>query len=662
MLEAAVKKSPEDGGARLALADARFASGDRGALNKELIDAIHAGADTQPLREAIELLDGIHELTAYRLDGKQIIKDYEASGRDLPGIAARVLDYSAIWIHPDGSARMLEHEILCIQSSEGIQQQAEQRPHGLVLKLHTIKKDGTVLEPEVVEGKPTVTMPHLEVGDYIETETVTSLRGDGLGGRRFEGPHWLFREEKIPYFRSEFVVVSPKNRPLVVEVGGRVPPAEVKEEGALVVRRWRVDKSPALPEEPWSAPIQEFIPSVRIGWGITLADQIAQLVDAASDETPRDPRILRIAEGIAANDLDTADARLGRAPASLPKSADERARRVYRWVLANVESGRDPDPRRTITGKTGNRVEAFLHLCRLLGVEASIGVVKDRLAPPPLGPMSEVEEFNDLAVRVVTEHGPKWMTLREKFAPYGYLPSSLRGQPAIVLVAGAPRETTPAGGPEDGVTNDGSVDLHADGSATIDLEQRYGGKFGIALREALQHLPEASLKKTIEGELLRQTFPGARLLDFDVKNGPDLDEPLTLKMKLELSRFAARRGDELAIDPPFPIHVARLAQATTRETPLYLGENIATTAKVRLAVKLPAKTTLEGAPENETAQMGFFAARAADRAADGTLTLDRFLDIPAGRVQPDDYPKFVDFARRADAALHREVVLKIAAP
>jgi hypothetical protein len=29
-------------------------------------------------------------------------------------------------------------------------------------------------------------------------------------------------------------------------------------------------------------------------------------------------------------------------------------------------------------------------------------------------------------------------------------------------------------------------------------------------------------------------------------------------------------------------------------------------------------------------------------------------------VKPEDYPKFVDFARRADAAVHREVALRMA--
>jgi predicted Zn-dependent protease len=161
-LEEALKKKPEDASTRLSLADARFAAGDKGALRQALVDAIQTGSDDGRLREAIELLEGTSELSPFRRDGRAIIREFEASGQTMPGTAARVLDYSALWVHQDGSSRMLEHQIIAIQSREAIQQHAEQRvPRGLVLKLRTVKRDGRTLEPEFVQGKPTVTMPHL---------------------------------------------------------------------------------------------------------------------------------------------------------------------------------------------------------------------------------------------------------------------------------------------------------------------------------------------------------------------------------------------------------------------------------------------------------------------------------------------------------------------
>ncbi|WP_437525641.1 hypothetical protein WME79_39165 [Sorangium sp. So ce726] len=682
-LERALAKSPDDADARLALADARFARGERDALQKALIEAIRTGADTSGLRDAIELLDGTTELSPYRLDSKKVIAEHEASGEVMPGTAARVLDYAAMWVHEDGSARMLQHEIIRIQSREAIQEHAEQRmPEGLVLKLRTIKRDGSIHEPEFIEDKPTVTMPHLEVGDYIEVENLFVLRGDGQGGLTFQGPRWFFREEKVPYWRSEFIVVSPKSRPLDVEASGPVPAPEIVESGALVTRRYRVDKSPALPEEPASAPISEFLPNIRIGWGIRLDSTIARMVDAAADETPRDPRLVRIARAIARTPRtplaprspDAGGGEQGKAAGAAQDargegggaapSKDEQARRIYRWVLANVEPGREDDGRRVVIGKSGNRTEAFLYLCRLVGIDAGYGVVSDRLTAPPRGPMSEAETFNALAVRLDTGDKPgagavRWMFVRDKFAPYGYLPSSLRGQPAIVLKPGTPREVTPSSGAHDGVVTEGVAEVARDGSASLAIEQRYEGKLAIALRSALESLPDAQLRDAVESRLLPQMVPGARLQEIEIKELSEIDRPLTLKMKIAAASFARAQGGELVITPPFGVRVASLASLPVRETPLYLSEQIATRSEVRLRVKLPAGARVVTKLAPSTADDEGRAVRVNDRVDGGALVLDRFLELPAGRVQPDAYTKFQQFARAADSALDRDIVVQL---
>jgi len=682
-LERELAKNPENAGARLALADARFATGDAQAIRKALVDSIQTGADPSALRDAAELLDGMTELTPYRIDGKKVIAEYQASGVTMPGTAARVLDYAALWVHSDGSARMLEHEVICVQSREAIQELAEQRIRGLALKVRTVKRDGRVLEPEIVPGKPTVTMPHLEVGDYIETEMILNLRSDGRGGRTFEGPRWLFREEKVPYWRSEFVVVSPRSRPLDIESGGPVPAPVVSESGALMVRRWRVDKSPALPEEPGSAPIAEFLPNVRIGWGINLKDTIARLVDATADETPRDPRLAKRALEIAGDpgnpeEDKPADKKKdgkdgaksvevkGDAKVSPPDakvSSEEKARRVYRWVVTNVEPARENDPRRTIIGKSGNRTEAFLYLCRLLGIDASLGLVRDRLAPPPTGPMSEAETFGSLGVRIATDAGVRWLVVRDKFAPFGYLPSGMRGQPAVVLRTGAPRETTPTSGAKDGVSNSGVAKLAEDGSATIQLTQRYEGQIAIGLRNVLESLPEAQVQETVESRLLPRALPGALIDTLEIQDLHNLDVPLTLEMKVRMPNFAKLRasagGRELVLSPPFAIRLSGLASLPVRETPIYISETMSTLSVVNLRVVLPEGAKVATSLSPWTAEDGGRTVRVNDRTDAGALVISRQVDIPAGRVQPEAYPAFQSFVRSADTALHRDVVIAL---
>src|SRR5258708_39835032 len=106
-------------------------------------------------------------------------------------------------------------------------------------------------------------------------------------------------------------------------------------------------------------------------------------------------------------------------------------------------------------------------MLRLLGIESQLAVVKNRLATPPLGKMSEVEQYDALVMRVPTDKGLRWMLVRDKFAPYGYVPAELRDQPAIVLAADVPREVVRAPGAVDGVAYEGRADMRDDGSAAL---------------------------------------------------------------------------------------------------------------------------------------------------------------------------------------------------
>ncbi|HEX3775086.1 MAG TPA: hypothetical protein VHV51_11520, partial [Polyangiaceae bacterium] len=424
-LEAAIKQEPRNERARMNLADARYASGSHDALVKALVEAVQNGAPTTMLEQALDLVEGLSELEPYRLKTKPLIDEYEKSGTVLPGTAARVLDYAAFWIHADGSSRMLEHELIKVQSAEAISTMAEQQLQGgLILHLRVIKKDGSMLEPELIEGKQTVTMPHLEVGDYIETERIESNAGDGQRGLSYQGPRWFFREENIAYARSELVVISPKSKPLMIETRNDVPEPEVKENGPLVVRRWIVHNSPAAPVEPFGAPITEFLPSVQLGWGISLSDNLRSMSDAVADLTPVDPRIVRIAEHIVEG-----------APVT---QRSERAKRLYRWIVANVQEGDESDGRRVVIGKNGNQWRGYIALCRALGIPVSYAVAQNRLSLPPSGPFSEAMLFTQPLLHVSGDHEPIWLSFGGKYTPFAYVPAEARGMPAYVLTDDKP--------------------------------------------------------------------------------------------------------------------------------------------------------------------------------------------------------------------------------
>ena len=637
-LEAAIKKAPRQDEPRLALADARYANGERMALVQAVIESVQHGAPTARLEAAIDLVEGATELAPYRIDTNAVIRDFERKNEALGGTAARVLDYSALWVHSDGSSRLLEHEIVRVQSAEAIGDMAEQPlRNGSFLKLRVLKKDGSILEPELVAGKPTVTMPHLELGDYIETERIESNPGDGRHGLRFVGPRWFFREENIAYARSEFVVVSPNDKALQIETKNDVPAPIVTEGSGLTVRRWRVERSPAAVVEPFSAPITEFLPSVQIGWGISLDATLKALGDSADDLTPIDPRVKKIAERIVE---------------PLPPEAKEaRARKLYHWLTSNVEEGSEADGRRVVVSKNGNLWRGYLVLCRALGIQADYAVVQNRLTLAPSGPFSSSMIYTQPLLRVRVPKADLWLTLGSKHAPFGYVPAEVRGMPAIVFNGdGWDNTRSPAAGALDRASTDGKAVLATDGSAAVDLVQTFQGKYATGLRTVLSQLPERQIRDAIEGRLLGAALRGVELLEYHIEGVNDPDAPIRIVTRSRARSFAQLVGTTLMIQPPgFTPRLGQFATLPTRQTPLLMVESVA--QDLHLAVELPAGTSVEVAPTPKNLTDGERRVEVNDAVKGQTLVFERHVSLPAGRIQPQEYPAFLEFTRRADEAL-----------
>jgi tetratricopeptide (TPR) repeat protein len=645
-IETALAKQPLNADARFRLADRRFASGDSGALRRALATALQVGAPHDDLRAAIDLVEGATTLEPYRRDGLAVIhefQDWERSGHRLDGTSARILDYGAIWVHDDGSSDMLEHEIQKIQSQEAINAESEaELPTGLILRLRVVKVDGRVLEPEPVAGKATLTLPHLDIGDFVEIEHITREPNDGAKGRQYHSPHWFFREADKGYWRSEFIVVVPSDKPLDVETYGHVPPPQIRHEGQFVERRWRVDLSPPAELEPDSPPITEFLPSVRVGWGVSLDTTLARIVDVAWDAAPLDPRVRKKALSIVLGVPTT--------------SVDERARRLYRWVVENIQDGKDSDGRRVVMGGSGSRQAAFRYLLRSVGIESHLALAKNRLAAPPLGAMSEVEMYDALVMRLSTDRGTRWLTVHDKFAPYGYVPAELRDQPAVVLAPDMPREVVRATGALDGVAYDGSAALREDGSAQIDLAVTFTGSRAIAWRSAFDQVAPSKAVDFVERELIASFFDGGHVRDMKIEGAHVLDQPLVLHVRADVPELAKLDPRGLAIRPPFAPALAHFAALPSRQTPLL--RRTSWHVEVRIRLVLPDSLRLRSDLLRSRDTYGDAVVVVSDSAEPRLIRFDRVIDIPAGRVAPGEpYAAWQSFVRRAGDLIGREVLV-----
>ncbi len=637
-LKKAVERAPEDVHARLALADAKLARGHKNPLPAALVEAVQAGADPSLIEGAIDLMEGITALEPYRIDGLAVIADYEKSGERLEGTAARILDYGAIWVQSDGSSRFLEHEIVRIQSEEAIKLFTETHTNGLTLHLRVIKRDGTIKEPEAVAGKPTVTMPHLEIGDYVETERIISRWGDGVGDM-YSGPGWFFREQNIAYHRSEFVVIAPKEKELILETHNGVPEPKVERTGSVVVYRYRVDNSPAAPVEPNSPPEKEFLPRVSVGWGMDFDQRIQAVNKDMVSLTANDPRIVRIAKNIVKG----------------KKTSSQKLRALYHWVLDSVQEGEEADGRRVVVSRNGNRWRGFQTLCQALDIPVRWALAESRLSSPIVGPIGSAERPLYPLLVVGPKKDRTWLTIDDKFAPFGTTPGHLRGEPAYIL-GGAHPETSevPDSGLEDAIRYEGQGILDKDGSAKLKLRIVFVGAFAASLRNGLSQIPENQLGNIIESKLLGQNLQGARLRDFKVVDENELDKPLVIEVKTEVPQFATPSTMGLLLSPPFMPRLTGLTPLARRATPLLIQQE--TSQSLDLSLELPEGMKATAARISDETDLSSY--HIEDEAGSGRIHLKRVVSTRAGRVPVSQYASFQKYTNEADAALSRAVRIK----
>jgi len=230
--------------------------------------------------------------------------------------------------------------------------------------------------------------------------------------------------------------------------------------------------------------------------------------------------------------------------------------------------------------------------------------------------------------------------------------------PAYVLSDEKPISAqVPAAGALDNVRYAGMLRVSADGAAEIELEQSFFGKYAMGLRNALSEIPEEQLRDVLESRLLGPELRGLELESYALDHFDDLDNPLVIRVKAKVPGFAQRSGDMLLIAPPFGPRVSQLAALAQRQTPLLMVE--AMHREINLRVLLPKGAELASDLAPVKINDGDRSVQVADSAKAGELSLVRTVNLPAGRVQPGDYPRFLGFARRADEALSQSVRVRL---
>jgi hypothetical protein len=355
--------------------------------------------------------------------------------------------------------------------------------------------------------------------------------------------------------------------------------------------------------------------------------------------TANDPRIVRIANNIVKG----------------KKTNDQKLRALYHWVLDSVQDGEEADGRRVVVSRNGNRWRGFQTLCQALDIPVRWALAESRLSSPIVGPLGSAER--PLYPLLVT--GPKgaetWLTIDDKFAPFGTTPSHLRGEQAYILGGIRPQlAKVPSSGSEDAIRYEGHGILEPNGSAKLKLRIVFVGAFATSLRNGLSQIPENQLANIIESKLLGQNLEGARLHNYKIIDETDLDKPLVIEVKTEVPQFATPSSRGLLLSPPFMPRLTGLTPLSQRATPLLIQQE--TSQSLELELELPRGMTAVTEPESQSTDLSAYHIK--DVVTPGKIRIVRAVSTKAGRIPVSQYASFQKYANEADAALSRAIRIK----
>ncbi|WP_164007843.1 DUF3858 domain-containing protein [Pyxidicoccus trucidator] len=604
------------------------------------------------LRRAVERAKtGRELLQEFAIDGREAIRAYEAEPIGGGSAAAFVLDAAAVRVYPDGSIVNRIHTVQKALEQSGVQDIAEVTvPRGAqVLSLRTLKADGRVLEPENIEGKDTVSLPGVAVGDYIEVEYLLAEGPRGPAQPGFTASAFYFQIANQPNAWTTYTVVAPKGVGMKVDAHGMKAPAP-KVNGDVEVFHYEARRVPPFIAEPDSPPSSnEYLPFVIVGAGATGNDGLVRIYgDVFQDRWMRTSEVEAFARKAAEG-----------------KEGLEAVKALHAAVMQRFsgrDSGLGQSAASTLSQDRGSRLMLMKAGLETLGIPSRVVAIRTfNTDPAPyLFPQDSLLPFAALRVEVPGSE-PVWVDTSVRFGPFGELPETAMGGLEAYLLPEPGRTlekvATPAMKEAPGKEVRLSLKLAADGQLTGKGEETYSGFEAAQIAEAFSQLSAESRNQALQGAVARY-FGGASLSSVKLDHQEQVGAPFVLRYEFTVPRFGRMEGDtRMALGPlTFPAQLGRrYVQLSTRSTPLYIDNTEASRTQVTL--EMPKGWRLADPQASLNVETVFGRFTRAEKQEGGTLTINESLRLPRNRVAPKQYEQFSGFTGDVDLIQTRELVL-----
>ena len=588
----------------------------------------------------------------YRRDGVELVR--KSAQRSFSGGAAVILlSDKAMLVSPAGAVSIYVHRITRPLNKEGISRYGEiMLPHGAdLLELRTIKSSGEIIEPELAQQKPTISMPALEPGDAIEEEYVTHYAELGQAAES-AGAH-TFGSFAAPILYSRFVLLSPPDARIHVREQAGPPQALVGANNGLVIRIWERDNIPQTTAE-------QFLPAINLLPTVTVAE-----ADKTRDRL-RDELIEATRTGLRTDEA-AMELHLAQIPAAQNPGETEQAMRLYRFVTGKFDST-GPDwagspAEETLANGQGSRTMALLALARSTGLRA--GLLLARRVDQSCGKDHDFSCYSEPLVRFWPLNGePVDVDAESDDLPFGAIPPSLDPRDALFVPLLAEEERKPEIAPlmikpaiEKSVA-EGDLYFHQS-DLVADIRVQLGPVRAQEVRSMLRNAGERERQVFFE-QLAMRIFPGVTAVTGSVTHENDLEQPLKLSLHCVAPQFISQQSGAVEIDQLAPaLGLAGIyARIPTRKFPLYIESLFFESTVFHL--HLPAGMDIRSLPSDlaEKSEFGEYTVRFVRSSRQ--LDIHRDFHIPVQVIAPERYPAFVRFALQIDETERQRISLEVA--
>ena len=581
----------------------------------------------------------------YRRDGVELVRK-SAQRSFSGGEAVILLSDKAVRLHGDGPVSVYVHRITRPLNKEGISRYGEVNlPRGAdLLELRTIKATGEIIEPELAQQKPTISMPALEAGDAIEEEYVMHYAElDQMP--ESAGAH-TFGSFAAPMLHARLVLLSPPDAMIRIREQAAPPLPLVGENNGTVVRIWERDNIGQTIAESF-LPAVNLLPTITV----TSAEKTsARLRDLLIDGTRTGLHVNQTA----------AELHL------LPGTTDvEKAKRLYRFVTGKIDSTGPDWPASpaedTLANGQGSRTMALLALSRVAGLRAELLLA--RKIDQGCGKEHDFSCYTEPLVRFFLPNGEfEDVDAESDDLPFGAVPPSLdpRGAHLIPLLAQEDKkpEIVNLNGQLSGEKSMAEADLSFhEGDLVANIEVQLGSVRAQEVRSMLRNAGERERQAFFE-KLAMRIFPGATGVIGVAAHENDPDLPLKLSVRCTTPQFISRQSGSAEINQLAPaLGLASLYATTpTRKFPLFIESLFFESTVFHL--HLPDGVRVNSLPADfaDRTEFGEYALRFVRMAHQ--VDIHRDFRIPIQVIAPEKYAAFTNFAMRIDQAERQRIALE----